>query len=569
MMSGKRKKTRPLKRINDTVVYGTALAVMLVTIVLATVIIREGTFELYDDMNQTMTYAVKANIDANTAREITEQVNAIYYSMDNPVQYYETDKEGYLSHFKSIEESEAYKSLRAKVNRTRAESDIPDVHLIMIKPEQNIRVFVLDCDEEESLPCGDIRFYDKDMSIYASDPGHAFEGIYTYSTVRGRTRTSGIPLVIEPEKGIYAYLLCDSVVSLIDQMLAETLITILIGAVGIALVVGRLQSLYMKKHVTIPLDEISDAAEGFIRNYDKRRESGEHVSSFSNLYDGDVTELIQLTDSLGDMEREIDQYILDLKNETDKRKRIEMEMEVAARIQWSMLPTVFPVFAGRDDFEIHAVMVPAKEVGGDLYDFFFLDDQHLAIVIGDVSGKGVSAALFMVLAKNTLKNRLIQYRTDVVKAVTEANKQLVNDNSGKMFVSAWAGVLEINTGILRFVDAGHEIAAVSGKHSAFHFLKDEHSFVLGMMEDAKYKLNEVKLEQGETVYLYTDGMIEARDGHNHMYQAKRLLTALNEDTSVSPKEIDDRVRERIKEFTGDAEQYDDMTSLCIRYYGAS
>ena len=245
--------------------------------------------------------------------------------------------------------------------------------------------------------------------------------------------------------------------------------------------------------------------------------------------------------------------------------RVNAEIDTASRIQLAMLPSITDEISSRKEFDIYADMVPAKYVGGDLYDFFLIDDKHLAIVVGDVSGKGISAALFMVLAKNTLQNQLMQYGTDVVKAVTKTNKLLIRDNAAKMFVTVWVGVLTLDTGMLRFVDAGHDYAAICKKGKEFVIEKDNHSAMLGMMDRIKFKINEIQLEDGDTVYLYTDGIVEARNTDNVMYKSERMLKVLNNAPGLSPKELDQALRKDVGDFTEGAEQFDDMTTLCVRY----
>ena len=241
-------------------------------------------------------------------------------------------------------------------------------------------------------------------------------------------------------------------------------------------------------------------------------------------------------------------------------------MDTASKIQLAMLPKISDELAQRPEFDIFARMVPAKQVGGDLYDFFLIDNNHLAIVLGDVSGKGITAALFMVLSKNTIQNQLMLYGDDLEKAAYEINRLLIRDNEMKLFVTVWLGVLELDTGVLKFVNAGHELAAISRHMGEFELPKDKHSAIFGMVEDLKYKLNETTLEDGDTLYLFTDGIVEAMKEENNMFGKERMLNALNENPGDSVEKLDETVRTRVTEFVEDAEQFDDITSLCIRYH---
>ncbi len=277
-------------------------------------------------------------------------------------------------------------------------------------------------------------------------------------------------------------------------------------------------------------------------------------------------EIEVLAEAFADMSDRLQDYLKEIIEKTAKEERINTEINTASTIQLAMLPGMTEEISSRKEFDIYADMVPAKHVGGDLYDYFLIDDNHLAFVVGDVSGKGISAALFMVLAKTTIQNQLLAYGTDVVKAVTEANRLLVRDNAAELFVTVWVGVLTLDSGELRFVDAGHELAAVSKNGEDFTVKKDNHSIVLGMSDRVKFKLNEVKLEDGDTIYLYTDGVVEALNADDKMFRVERLISTLNEDTSRSPKELDEAVRNAVDSFVDGVEQFDDITSLVIRYY---
>ncbi len=316
--------------------------------------------------------------------------------------------------------------------------------------------------------------------------------------------------------------------------------------------------IYMRtKKALKPMDIMTDR----IRQMDKE----DMVFKMEDTFKTD-DEIEVLAEAFSDMSDRLQVYLKEIIEKTAKEERVNAEIDTASIIQLAMLPKITDEISSRKEFDIYADMVPAKYVGGDLYDFFFIDDNHLAIVVGDVSGKGISASLFMVLAKNTLQNQLMQYGTDVVKAVTKTNKLLIRDNAAKMFVTAWVGVLTLDTGMLRFVDAGHDYAAICKKNGEFVIEKDNHSPVLGMVKKAKLKLNELQLRDGDTVYLYTDGIVEARNSDNEMYKAERMLKVLNTNPSLSPKELDEALRKDVGEFTEGTEQFDDMTTLCVRYH---
>ena len=245
------------------------------------------------------------------------------------------------------------------------------------------------------------------------------------------------------------------------------------------------------------------------------------------------------------------------------RQRIETELNVATQIQADMLPRIFPAFPGRPEFDIYASMTPAKEVGGDFYDFFLVDDDHLALVIADVSGKGVPAALFMVIAKTLLKNAA-QTGLSPRAVLEKVNNQLCENNEAEMFVTVWLGVYEISTGRLTAANAGHEYPAIRHGGGGFALYKDRHGFVLAGMENVRYREYGLELAVGDTLFLYTDGVAEATDGANALYGTERMLEALDREGDASPEQLLRAVKTDIDRFVGDVPQFDDITMLAIQ-----
>ncbi len=246
-----------------------------------------------------------------------------------------------------------------------------------------------------------------------------------------------------------------------------------------------------------------------------------------------------------------------------EKERIETELNVASSIQQDMLPCIFPAFPEREEFDIYAAMNPAKEVGGDFYDFFLIDDDHLALVMADVSGKGVPAALFMVIAKTLLKNAA-QTGSSPGRVLEKVNNQLCENNESEMFVTVWLGIYEISTGRLRAANAGHEYPAIRRKGGRFELYKDKHGFVLAGMEDTVYREYELELGAGDALFIYTDGVPEATDTGNVLYGVQRMLDALNRAPEAAPKDLLREVKADIERFAGNAPQFDDITMLCLR-----
>jgi sigma-B regulation protein RsbU (phosphoserine phosphatase) len=228
-----------------------------------------------------------------------------------------------------------------------------------------------------------------------------------------------------------------------------------------------------------------------------------------------------------------------------------------------MLPCIFPAFPDRDEFGIHASMNPAKEVGGDFYDFFMVDDRHLAIVVADVSGKGVPAALFMVIGKTLIKDHT-QPDRNLGDVFTEVNKILCESNSEGLFITAFEGVLDLVTGEFNYVNAGHELPFLY-RNGSFEVKKIRAGFVLAGMEDMHYRANSITLEPGDKIFQYTDGITEATNAKFELFGMDRLSESLNKCGNESPEKIISTVKTDIDEFVGSAPQFDDITMLCLEY----
>lgn len=250
--------------------------------------------------------------------------------------------------------------------------------------------------------------------------------------------------------------------------------------------------------------------------------------------------------------------------DSEERQRIETELDVANRIQADMLPCIFPAFPERPEFDIYASMAPAREVGGDFYDFFMVDERHLAIVIADVSGKGVPAALFMVIGKTLIKDHT-RPGISLEDVFSQVNDLLCDSNHEGMFITAFEGVLNLVSGEFCFVNAGHEVPFISRAGKSFEPYKIQPGFVLAGMENMKYQYGSIRLAPGDKIFQYTDGVTEATNREKELYGMVRLENVLKKNTEKSPEELLSVVREDIDAFVGSAPQFDDITMLCVEY----
>ena len=278
-------------------------------------------------------------------------------------------------------------------------------------------------------------------------------------------------------------------------------------------------------------------------------------------------ELQTLAENFNAMTEELKNYMANLTKVTAENERIATELDVAKKIQLSMLPKNFP-----DDerVELFATMTPAKEVGGDFYDFYKLDENHLMVTVADVSGKGVPAALFMVAAITHLRNSVAALKSpeDLKRAIENTNDKLCANNDGGLFVTAFSGVLDLSTGIFRYVNAGHNPPLIRRRGKNFEELSMELNFVSGGWEDWQYVQQEIQLAAGDTIFLYTDGVTEASDSARKLYSLERLKKFLNgRDESLSAKKILADVHASLEKFSADAEQSDDITMLAVKLKG--
>ena len=243
----------------------------------------------------------------------------------------------------------------------------------------------------------------------------------------------------------------------------------------------------------------------------------------------------------------------------------QTELNMATEIQAGMLPSIFPPFPSRKEFDLYASMDPAKEVGGDFYDFFMIDEDHLGVLIADVSGKGVPAALFMMISKTIIQN-FATLGIGAAETLRRANESLCAQNKMEMFVTTWIGILEIPTGKMTCANAGHEYPALyhDGKYELF---KDKHGFVLGGMEGARYREYEILLGKGDKIFVYTDGVPEATNENSELFGTDRMMAALNTAVNADPEKTLRIVRSAVDGFVGSAEQFDDLTMLCLEYRG--
>ena len=465
-----------------------------------------------------------------------------------------------------------YKEMYDLFNQLKKDGDITFLSLVV--PDEDSVCFYIDAMVEEmgDDPANQLPYGSDILYVDAANPDDPAD-MEKYITIWERYRDNkGIdtPLVTDNDYG-YNYTGVSVILDENGNAIAEIqyildmsevraylnsfLINMLLISFAIIAVTIILYIFFVRKMVTKPVGKLT----AFTQEITK---TGMFENQHIDIKTGD--EIESLSQSFNFMLAELENYIANLSKVTAEKERIGAELDIAKHIQASMLPCIFPAFPERKEFDIYATMEPAKEVGGDFYDFFMVDDTHLAIVMADVSGKGVPAALFMVIGKTLIKDHTTPGR-DLGKVFTEVNQLLCESNSEELFITAFEGVLDLVTGEFVYVNAGHEMPFICKAGGDFEPYKIRAGFVLAGMEGMKYRAGSTRLEPGDKIFQYTDGVTEATNLKNELYGMNRLGAILNKVKGGTPNDILPAIKKDIDEFVGDADQFDDITMLCLEY----
>lgn len=443
------------------------------------------------------------------------------------------------------------------------ESGVSDLYLAMYDPDTSALVYIADPDEEYVCLPGDTdEIEDREMNRFLNWNGEGQLYDVSNTDKYGWLCTAGVPL--RDESGdIYAFVLSDITLQEVTAGMKSFVLQYFIAMSLATIIFAVLLNRRMKKTLVRPINKIAEAAQSYVADKRAGESSGTHFAKL-DIHTGDEIENLSLI--MADMEHELGSYMENLTAVTAEKERVSTELSMATQIQEGMLPSIFPAFPDRPEFDIYASMAPAREVGGDFYDFFLIDEDHLCMVIADVSGKGVPAALFMMASK-ILINNLAMIGKSPAEILEGANDAICSNNRMEMFVTVWLGILEISTGKITAANAGHEYPAVMHVGGEFELLKDKHGFIIGGMENMKYSQYELQIEPGARLFLYTDGVPEATAGDGSMFGTDRMLIELNRDKDSDPKQILAGMKSAVEGFVKDAEQFDDMTMLCLEYKG--
>ena len=475
---------------------------------------------------------------------------------------------------------EGYEEFRSELNEIKDSSDIEYLYAIYFEDIDDIHSlhYAINAKTQEELSVGkpltEIYTY---MGRPCEEGGFADDTLLTLQqAVMGKKRENGTLEGFSDEYGhmlngyrvIYdsddnaAGLICVEIdINRINIGVHRYVRTVILIAAILTALIILIYMFNTRRYLIGPILRIVASSDSFVKKMQSNVEPEELVFEDTRIKSGG--ELRLLADNVKSLADGVASYMTHLKAVTSERERIGAELELATRIQADMLPNIFPPFPERHEFDIFASMTPAKEVGGDFYDFFLIDDDHLGLVIADVSGKGVPAALFMMISK-ILVNNFVMMGESPAKVLEQTNTQICKNNDADMFVTVWFGVLEISTGKITAANAGHEYPIIKKANGEFELFKDKHSFAVGGMDGMKYKEYEFTLEKGGALFLYTDGVAEATNNKDEQFGTDRMLAALNKASDVSPKELLNNMKQAVDDFVGDAPQFDDLTMLGIK-----
>ena len=552
------------RRISRVVRLGCVmLGIVLLVVSMSAYVYELSINQIHTAFNLAVSTRKIVNRNVN-AQELAEQVMEVYYGMTDEERAQDGTEE-YYEKFADIEKSGEYRNLRAVLMDFRDTGVADYIYMAVYDRRTHAMIYVADTDIGEDTYCPTGHWEKlEDRELYRFLDWDGESELYDFGDTEkyGYMFTSGVPISGYIGDG-KAFILADIKTGSIFRkalwfLLNFTIALILVMALLSIIIVRR-----MEKAVIDPINKIKTAAKEYVQDKQDHVDNGNH---FASLDIGTDDEIESLCSTMGSMESELDDYERDLAAITADKERVVTELQLASRIQSDMLPGSFPAFPDRSDFDIYAVMDPAKEVGGDFYDYFFIDDDRLGIVIADVSGKGIPAALFMMVTKSMLKTALMG-GAGAAEALTNVNSQLCTSNHEEMFVTVWAGILDLKTGVITASNAGHEYPMIRKPGGPFEELKDKHGFVLGGIDGLDYKDYQIELEPGSKLFLYTDGAPEATDSNKVLFGMDRLARSVNSAADGTPEEIIKAVRNDIDAFVGEAEQFDDLTMVCVEYTG--
>lgn len=560
------KKKRSLKRVAFRAILIGAFIILFLSVLIELVLFIYPTLENYKrELNHEGEFAVSL-IGQEYLEKVFEQVKDVYYSTPEDIRHDQYGDE-YVGVLLPIVD-EDFLNARNILTTCREHADLENVYITFFDEQYERLVYVIDGNDREHAFLPGMWLSNENGTI---DPPKIIDRTLksdwfmpiTYGTVQGWTATN-YEAILDHEGNMIGFMTINITINSfarqIGMFLAVYIPVMVIALVGIAFLAGKT----INKRLIIPINKLTVAA----RKYTSISKVERHVdtSVFEDLSIKTGDEIEELWETMVDMEDDVSQAMKQIRDATKKQERLATELDLAKGIQAAALPTDFKEISAKDEFELYASMAPAKEVGGDFYDFFMIDEDHLGLVIADVSGKGIPAALFMMISKSLIKTRAMEggRPSEILKFV---NDSLCADNINDMFVTVWLGILTISTGEMIASSAGHEYPFITGADGRFEVFKDPHGLVIGVMEGSNYKDYDFRLEKGHKLFVYTDGVAEATNENDELFGLERIEESLNRCRDHSPEELIKYMKSEVDTFAGAMEQFDDITMLCLLYKG--
>ncbi len=557
-----------IKTVGATLV--AALLLMVVAVAISYNVYSGTIYDQYKTMTMNLAKTEAVSVHAEDVAVIRDAVMQIYRNIceeNGGVPDFENFDEQqwqeYYARYQSVEELPQYKSTLKLLQKISQANKVNSIYIGYMDVETYYGVYLVDGSlNTDVCPVGTCDPFEESNAREMKKGNYDFPAYITNYEEYGWLCSAGAG--IYDQNGEVVGTACIDV-SMDDIMKnrQEFLQNLCLVLVGITIVICLLILAGINRILLVPVKSLSQAAALFVKDKESTKKTQTAISQL-NIHTGD--EIQELSESIKTMEMEINDYIDHLTEVTAEKERMGAELNIATQIQASMLPCIFPAFPDRNEFDIYASMDPAKEVGGDFYDFFLIDEDHIALVMADVSGKGVPAALFMVIAKTLLKNTA-QSGISPKEVLSQVNTQLCENNEAEMFVTVWLGVMQISTGHMVCANAGHEYPAIRRVGGQYELLHDKHGFVLAGMEGSRYREYEITLEKGDSLFVYTDGVPEATNAENELFGTDRMLEALNQNPDAASEEVIREVQKAMEVFVKQAPQFDDITMLSMIYKG--
>lgn len=557
-------KRKPLQRtIYITMIAGSVALLLMAGVVVLLMypylILRGIKSDTDDDMEYIMSL-----IETDDLVDLYKRTKDLYSSVPENIRSDPATAE-YKDYFNSVTAIEGYRRAKDVLDKFYEANELNSIVLCFLDEENSRIVFVIDGQGIYSpgqwVSMGESKI--DEIAKIRKIRNSQWYMRFIHEKDRGWTITNFTD--VTDDKGdviglAFEYMQVDGVV---DSIWLFTLIYVIVMLAVIIFMMTKLLQ-FMQRRIITPIYELSDTATRYTSR--DKTEIEKTNDFFAGLDIRTSDEIEDLWRSLTDMEADINDTMKRIQSMTSERERLHTELEIARQIQTNILPRIFPPFPEHNEFSLYATMCPAKEVAGDFYDFYMMDDDHIAILIADVSDKGVPAALFMMTARTTIKN-LARTHKSPAKILTLANRELCEGNEAALFVTVWMAVIELSTGKGVASNAGHMHPCIYRAGEEYSLIRYDHSLPLGLVEDDDIPEHEVRLHPGDRIFVYTDGVTDAADRTDEQFGTGRMLEALNVNKDISAEDTVKSVMDAIEDFALGVDQVDDITMLSFYYNG--